>query len=185
MAIWESVLLTITGGLVAAGAGLLGTTLQVRQAARAGLAQHEREDRYRLHQERVAAYVEFAVSSGSARAAMQDLTSETDEDDDERRTARNDAQRHYLKIVLLGAAAVIVAARRMMAYADGVVFQRDPFDPDSWDDLLGSFLEAARHDLTGHTDLARAWAATHREPPPPRRRRPNHDASDPTDLSPL
>ncbi|GIG88223.1 hypothetical protein [Plantactinospora endophytica] len=168
MRIWESALLTVLGGLMAAGAGLLAAVLQGRQAARARAEQQSREDRYRLHQDRVAAYLDFHLSASNARGVMQDVTGETEEADAERRAARNATQHSYVMVMLIGGAETIAAARRTMVYIDGVVFRREPFDAPAWSDIIGGFQQAARYDLTGHRDLAEIWRMVDWPPPPPR-----------------
>ncbi|MGW4467221.1 hypothetical protein [Micromonospora sp. NPDC004704] len=169
MSIWESVSLTVVGGVVAAAAGLLGAAVQARQAAQARRDQEKREDRYRLHQDRLATYVAFHLCASDARAILQDLVDDDDEDDAQRRAVRNETQGAYAKVVLLGGAEVIVAARRIMVFIDGVVYRREPFDSGAWSDVIGSFQEAARYDLTGHRDLADIWARHDWPAPPPRR----------------
>jgi hypothetical protein len=169
VSIWESVLLTVVGGVVAAAAGLLGATLQARQAAQARQDQQKREDQYRLHQDRIATYVAFHLSASRARGIMQDVVGDAEEDDAQRRAVRNETQSAYIRVVLLGGAEVIMVARRIMAYIDSVVFRRGPFDSVIWTDAIGSFQEAARYDLTGHRDLADIWARADWPAPPPRR----------------
>jgi hypothetical protein len=154
MGVWESVLLTVAGGVMAAAAGLLGAAVQERQAARVRQDQQKREDQYRLHQDRVAAYIAFHLPASRARGIMQDAAGGTGEDATQRRAARNETHSAYVKVVLIGGADVIVAEHRIMTYIDSIVYQRELFDSNAWSDAIESFQEAARHDLTGHQDLA-------------------------------
>jgi hypothetical protein len=151
---WESVLSTVAGGAVAAGAGVLTALMQGRQASMLRAEQQRREDRYRLHRDRVDAYLAFHTAASEARRVLQNLTDGTPEDDRERRAARNATHLAYVKIALIGGAEVVAAARRMMIHIDGIAYGRAAFEVDAWNDVLDPFQEAARYNLTGQHDLA-------------------------------
>jgi hypothetical protein len=170
--VWESVLLTVVGGLMAAGAGTLGAAMQARQTARVRADEQKREDRYRLHQDCVAAYTAFHLSASAARRIMQNTSGNTDDDGAERRAARNDTHLAYVKIALVGDAGVVIAARRMMIYIDTVVYRQARFDTGEWTSGLDSFQEAARFSLTGHRDLVHIMSDMD-WPAPPQHRRPD------------
>jgi hypothetical protein len=112
------VLSTITGGAVAAGAGLLTALMQARQATRLRRDDHIREDRYRLYRDRVEAYIAFHTLASKARRVMQDFAEDTSDDDAERREARNVAHLAFVKVALIGGAEVVAAARRVMINID-------------------------------------------------------------------
>lgn len=170
---WNAMLLTIAGGAVAAGAGVLTTLVQARQASRLRYEQYMREDRYRLYQDRVGAYIEFQTSASKARRVLQDLADDTAADDTKRREVRNAAHLIYVRIVLIGGSGVVAAARRMMIKIDAITFGREAFDCESYRQVLGQFQEAARLDLTGRDDLATIMAEAEWPDAPPRPRGPS------------
>ncbi|GAA4670529.1 hypothetical protein [Phytohabitans rumicis] len=167
---WESMLSTMVGGAVAAGAGVLTTLVQARQASRMRYEQQQREDRYRLYQDRVEAYVTFHTLASKARRVLQDFTDDTADDDLERREARNEAHLTYVKIALIGGIEVVAAARRVMIKIDAVTYRREAFDSDLFRHVISKFQEAARRDLTGQDDLASILVETHWPDAPPRSR---------------
>ncbi len=165
---WESMLSTIVGGVVAAGAGGLTAFVQARQASRLRGQQQKHEDQYRLHQDRVPAYIAFRALAGKARGTLQDLTGDTPEGDAKRRDARNETHLAGIKIALIGGAEVVAAARRVMIHIDAITYGRDTFDTDAWSEVLAVFEEAARYDPTGLRDLASLMAVAAWPAPPPR-----------------
>ncbi|GAA4457624.1 hypothetical protein [Phytohabitans houttuyneae] len=167
---WESILLTLTGGAVAAGAGVLTALMQARHATRLRREQREHEDRYRLYQDRVDAYIAFQTLASKARRVLQDFTDDTPEDDAERREARNAAHLAFIKVALIGGAEVVAAGRQMMITIDAVTYGREPYDSERYRTVLSGFRAAARHDLTGQDDLASIVADGDWPAPPPRPR---------------
>lgn len=167
MGIWDSVLLTLVGGVVAASAGLLGSAFQARQTTRARREQHEREDQYRLHQDRVTAYIAFQDAVSRARRTIQNLVGDTEAEHAECRAARNEAHLAYVRVMLLGGSEVVAAARQTMIYLDGIVYRGEAFDASEWSAVNGWYQNAARHELTGQRDLPEIVAATDWPAPPP------------------
>jgi hypothetical protein len=168
--VWESLVSTAVGGVVAAAAGAVAMMIQSRQTARLRREQHEREDRYRLHQARVEAYLDFHTSASRTRAALQDFNSASGEDDVLRREARNATHLTYVRIALIGGTAVVASARRMMIHIDDITFGRTVFDASAWSNTLDEFQQTARQDLTGQRDLAAVTAQIDWLPPTPRPR---------------
>lgn len=132
--------------------------------------QQQREDRYRLYQDRVEAYVTFHALASKARRVLQDFIDDTADDDVERREARNEAHLTYVKIALIGGVEVVAAARRVMIKIDAVTYRREAFDSDLFRQVISMFQEAARRDLTGQDDLASIIVETHWPDAPPRSR---------------
>ncbi|MEU8306864.1 hypothetical protein AB0C84_25235 [Actinomadura sp. NPDC048955] len=64
----QSLALTGLGGLLAIVGTLLGHRWQAVEARHSRLENYQREDRYRLHQERRAAYADFHLAVGHARS---------------------------------------------------------------------------------------------------------------------
>jgi len=164
---WNSILSTIAGGAVAAGAGGLTSLIQARQAAQVRAEVRDREDQYRLHRDRVDAYIAFHAAIGSMRRILQNAANSAEEGNSRCRAARNDTHITYVRIALVGSTGVVAEARRMMIHIDAVTYGRAPFDSVVWNDALDGFQNAARYDLTGLKDLPTIISEVEWPAPPP------------------
>ena len=67
----QSLLLTAIGGVIGVGGALFAAQWQAREARRVRKEQEARDDRYRLMNERIAAYRTFYIAAGSARHIIE------------------------------------------------------------------------------------------------------------------
>jgi hypothetical protein len=145
MGLWQSLLLTGTGAIIASAATWLGTRLQFKEAGRIRREQYEREDLYRLHQARVVAYCDLYSAAGKVRATLAWDAAPPES----RRQARNAYWREAARVSLLGHEDVRNSAKAILAYVDAVIDGTTKFDPVTFGKVIQHLETAARTDLTG------------------------------------
>ena len=144
MAIWESLVLTALGGGIGVAGAVAGARMQANDARRSRQEQYEREDRFRLHQERIAAYSRFYVIVGQLRASLG-----TDPQGQAALDKRAELWHAYTGVLLLGSEAVLKIAVEVVLQADNVVWRGAPLDRDAWRQLIRRLQLALRTDLIG------------------------------------
>lgn len=150
--IWQSLALAAVGGFIGIVASWLSASTQIRAADRARSAQYDREDRYRLHGERVEAYSKFYLAAGHVRATLRS----TEADQSVKLAARSALWERYTTMVLLAEANVLDIASEVLAYTDRVVQQGEAFEAAAYRGLIHRFQRAARADVIGLADLPAA-----------------------------
>jgi hypothetical protein len=155
MNLWSSAILTALGGTIAIVGAWFGARFQAREARRARREAYDREDRFRLHKERVEAYSSFYIAAGHVRSV---LFNETDQPT--RISARSDLWATYTRIVLLGDLQFLQIAGSILKLADGVIRDGDTFSPEAFRELIQKLQRAGRADLIGAQDLAEVRPAT-------------------------
>jgi len=148
MAIWESLMLTALGGVIGLAGIWLGARVQAREADRVRREQFEREDRFRLHKERIAAYSEFYAATGRMRRLLkghQDLSL--------CREHRSVLWLAYTTVLLIGDRSVLGAATAILGWADSIIANEKTYDEKEYTDMIHRFQNVGRADLTGATDL--------------------------------
>jgi hypothetical protein len=141
---WASAVSAVVGGLIGMVGTLLGARLQFKEAARVRAEQHEHEDTYRLHRDRMDAYVEFYLAFGSLRKAATGNVDEAALMD-----ARNEIWAWYTCILLLGERQVLDITKEILAFATEVAYDSDKYDDEALRVLSMRFQEVARRDLVG------------------------------------
>ncbi|MFC8620411.1 hypothetical protein ACFT9M_28880 [Micromonospora purpureochromogenes] len=148
MAVWESLLLTALGGGIGTAGTWLGSRMQATQAERVQREQHEREDRFRLHKERIEAYSAFYIAAGHVRQILAEDRTLAD-----RRGARSEMWQAFTTVLLVGHRDVLDAASDLLGYTDSVISNQQDFEQDHYSWLIHRLQHAARTDLTGASDL--------------------------------
>jgi hypothetical protein len=157
MALWESAVLAgIGGGLTLIGTWA-GARWQAREAHRARAEQFAREDRFRLHRDRMETYASFLRAAGVMRAAMTRPSSALDD----ARKRRNALWHEYARLRLIGADEVVHVAGSVLELANQFVWQGAKFDDERHGALITSYVQCARSDLLG---LAAAGSDTRSSP---------------------
>ncbi|MFI5584392.1 hypothetical protein ACIA5G_05105 [Amycolatopsis sp. NPDC051758] len=149
MALWESAVLAgLAGGLTMTGTWL-GFRWQSREARRGRTEQFAREDRFRLHNERLEAYSAFYLAAGHMRSGMRQLrlanpaASAAHEVHGQRRTLWE----AFATVRLIGTDDVVEAASAVLAYATEVDHLETEFDIDHYDSLIRDYVRQARSGL--------------------------------------
>lgn len=148
MAVWESLLLTALGGGIGTAGTLLGMRMQAREAGRVRRQQCEREDRFRLHKDRIEAYSSYYVAAGHMRKALV-----SDADLEVKREVRRELWHAFTTIVLIGERTVLESASTLLVYADRVIAGDLKFDKKHYGELIWRLQRAGRADLIGVADL--------------------------------
>jgi hypothetical protein len=151
MAVWDALVLTALGGAIGTGGTWFGARIQAREAARVRSEQYVREDRFRLHKERVEAYSAFWVAAGNLRGHLDANARgiRVPGGGLQQRELRNLLWDTYTRVALVGAKPVLDAASNILGYADRVISAGHPFDRDKFADLTGQLRRAGRADLAG------------------------------------
>lgn len=108
-----------------------------------------REDKFRLHKERVEAYSAFYIKAGVARQVMTSGA--------ERRglnKARNALWTTYTRLALVGGNDVAGAASRVLKYVNGVAYHGETFESARYRELVVEFQRVARLDVVGAVEEA-------------------------------
>jgi len=145
MTLWESAVLAgIGGGLTLIGTWA-GARWQAREAQRARAEQFAREDRFRLHRDRMETYASFLRVAGAMRAAMTRPSSVLED----ARKRRNALWQEYARLRLIGADQVAHVAESILELANQFVWQGAKFDDERHRALIASYVQCARSDLLG------------------------------------
>lgn len=138
----QSLLLTALGGVLGIGGALLASQWQAREARRIRKEQDARDDRYRLMQERITAYRDFYIAAGSARHVIQRQAPTQ-----EIRQARDTMWEAFTLVALIGDKGTWDQARTMLRMIDVVTFEGSPFNVETWNELIRSYVRISRFDL--------------------------------------
>lgn len=150
------------GGLLTIVGTFLGHRWQTLEARRGRQEVHEREDRYRLHQDRRVAYVGFHLALGNARSVFSDVEAGAAQDWLLKvREARAEAWVALVPLWHVGSERVVDAAAKIMNHIDAVAWRGKEVDLDTWSALMEEYVIAVRSDLLGanmgFTSVARNW----------------------------
>jgi hypothetical protein len=150
-----SLLLTCVGGLIAITGSIVGQRMQARTERRSRAAQHDREDRFRLHKERTKLYSRFYLDMKTLRrAVMRQEEPSTRGTDEAINAAQDTAWWTFAKIRLMGSPDVVVAARSLMLYITAAISGEGEFELEHWSALVVAYRTAARGDLIGSDQVA-------------------------------
>jgi hypothetical protein len=147
----ESLLAAAVGGVLVITGTLASTVWQATSAKNTQRVQIAREDRYRLARDRIAAYTTFLQAAGSTRQAMAYHAGQ------DRGTAnllkslrgqRNELWDAFTVVALIGDEDTRRAANDILVNVDQVAWRHVPFDPEAWSQLIGTYMRAARAELT-------------------------------------
>lgn len=146
--IWTSLLLTLTGGLLAIAGTVTSLRIQAKNAAMARQEQYKREDGYRLFDKRQLAYSELYLRVGEVRRTLAILSRNKDSKEAFlfAREARNKYWSAYAVVRLIGSLEVFEAANELFKWIDESRDTRE-FDDASYRKFLSRFTEAARSEL--------------------------------------
>jgi hypothetical protein len=144
MATWDSMLSAALGGLIGVTGTVLGSRMQAREAGRVRAEQHDREDRFRLHKERIDAYSAFYIAAGHARRVLSGQPSGTMAAD-----VRAEVWHAYTRVLLVGHRRVLDVADEILVYTTAVAFKGVSFDLDQYRGLISRLQHATRLDLIG------------------------------------
>ena len=144
MALVDSLLSAALGGLIGTSGTLLAWRTQAREARRTRGEQYRREDSFRLHAERVAAYHDFYMAAGHARGFMQRPHTE-----DMVAEARREIWDGYPKLVIVAEEGVLRVASEILSYMTGVAHEGEEFDLEEYKALIRKYQFAIRADIIG------------------------------------
>jgi hypothetical protein len=146
--IWASLLLTLTGGLLAITGTVTSLRIQAKNAAIARQEQYKREDSYRLFDKRQLAYSELYLHVGEVRRTLAILSRNKDSREafQAAREARNQYWSAYAVVRLIGSPDVFEAAKDLFKWMDESRDTRE-FDDASYRKFLSRFTEVARSEL--------------------------------------
>lgn len=142
MALLDSLLATAVGGFIATTGTLLAWRTQAREARRIRIEQYEREDRFRLHKDRIDAYSAFYIAAGHARRILLGHSMDQPAQD-----VRAEVWHAFTRVVLVGDQMVLDVANDILAYVTDVVFKGTTFDVDHYRDLIWRLQATARADV--------------------------------------
>ncbi|MFI5895945.1 hypothetical protein ACIA5D_38195 [Actinoplanes sp. NPDC051513] len=151
MAIWESLALAAAGGVIGTVGTWVGARTQIRAADRARNVQYARDDKYRLHKERIEAYSRFYIAAGRVRAT---LYSNPLPDEPTKLAVRRELWDKFTTMVLLAEASVLHVANDILDYTDSVFWRGERFQLDIYVELIQRLQRAARADVIGFADSA-------------------------------
>jgi hypothetical protein len=169
MALWDSVLLAAVGGGLTTLGTWLGFRWQAREARQVRSEQLVRDDRFRLHKERMESYASFLREVGDARRALARFAASGNDPSEARRAARdqrNSLWKEYTTLSLIGAKDVVDAASSVLQLVTAVAWGDVRFDDKHYDDLVGVYMESARSDLLAQAALSptpTGGTTTHRD----------------------
>ncbi|MEU8003217.1 hypothetical protein AB0B66_18830 [Catellatospora sp. NPDC049111] len=155
MDLWESILLAALGGVIAILAGVVGSRLQERTASRVRAELHAREDRFRLHKERVDAYAHFHVMASDALRALKFYSREPANADLRERLweKRNLVFYACIPIELFGHDSVNTTAWALIHYIDASSADPATFDQEVWTRLINDYRRTVRTAVIGEERL--------------------------------
>ncbi|QKW39375.1 hypothetical protein HUT06_39520 [Actinomadura sp. NAK00032] len=145
----QSLALTGLGGLLAIVGTLLGHRRQAAEARHSRLEGYQREDRYRLHQERRMAYADFHLAIGRARSMVRTIEMADGDDDgfNKIKDARSDVWAALVPLWHVGSEEVVRTAGEFLSRIDAVMQEGSRLDLDQWKDLVKDYASAVRRDL--------------------------------------
>ncbi len=164
MSLWESLLLSGAGGVLALGGTWVGFQIQVREQRRARSEQVSRENLLRLHAERVAGYTDFYREGGEMRAVLGRLAGAPNDDAliTEARRQREVLWNECARVTLIGSRLAASNAWALLNYVTDVTHGDAVLDSDQYRLLIWDFILAARADLIfpdePDTPLAQVWS---------------------------
>lgn len=146
--VWTSLLLTLTGGVLAITGTVTSLRIQGKHAALARQEQYKREDGYRLFDKRQLAYSELYLRLGPVRRCLVRLSRNSDSEEavNAALEARNQYWSAYAVVRLIGSPEVCKAASNMLRWIDESRDSRQ-YDDASYGNLLNHFTSGARSDL--------------------------------------
>jgi hypothetical protein len=143
VALLDSLLSAGVGGLIGTTGTLLAWRTQAKEARRIREEQYDREDRFRLHKERVEAYSAFYVAAGHARRTLR-----SDPTEESAMEARAEVWHKFTRVLLVGDRPVLDAASDILAYVTAVAHEGRRFDVDHYSELIWRLQATARADIT-------------------------------------
>jgi len=146
--VWTSLLLTLTGGIVAITGTVTSLRIQAKHAALARQEEYKREDRYRLFEKRQLAYCELYLRLGAVRQSLSILSENSDSEEavNAASEARSQYWAAYTVVRLIGSSDVYNAANDLLRWIDQSIDVKQ-FDIPSYRSLLNRFTRAARAEL--------------------------------------
>jgi hypothetical protein len=142
---WLAPLLSaLLGGTIGVIGTLLGARTQIKEARQVRAEEYARDDKFRLHKERLEAYSEFYIAAGHGRRILiQD-----DPAKDDMKAVRSECWHAYTKIVLVGDDAVLEVSGEILSHVTDVAFNKLTFDREYYKSLIHRLQSATRSSLT-------------------------------------
>jgi hypothetical protein len=125
----------------------------MRAADRVRRVQYAREERDRLHKERVDAYSKFYLAADQVGATLRSII---EPDHPTELTVRRELWARFTTMVLVAEVGVLNIADEILNYTDGVIWRQEAFDAAAYRGLIHRFQRAARADVIGLVDLPSA-----------------------------
>jgi len=146
--LWQPLLLTGLGGVLAIAGTVIGQFWHARTARQERHEQWAREDAYRLHGERREAYAAFYLAAGHARLIMATYPAPiSSEGLAELEEARMALWKEFVSVRLIGVRDVLAAARTLLTMVDRVAQRQEEFAPTPWVEAIDVYVGRARRDL--------------------------------------
>jgi hypothetical protein len=142
---WITPLLSaLFGGTIGVIGTLLGARTQIKEARQVRTEQYDRDDKFRLHKEKLEAYAKFYVAAGHGRRIlMRDDTNMDDAAD-----VRSECWHAYTKIVLIGDDDVLKVSGEILSHVTDIAFKELSFDRKYYEGLIRRLQTATRASLT-------------------------------------
>jgi hypothetical protein len=142
VALLDSLLSAAVGGFIGTTGTLLAWHTQAREARRVRMEQYEREDRFRLHKERIDAYSAFYVAAGHARPILGNRPTGQSAKD-----VRSELWHAYTQILLVGDRTVLDVANDILTYVTAIVFEGTTFEENHYRQLIWRLQAGTRADI--------------------------------------
>jgi hypothetical protein len=104
--------------------------------------QYDRDDRYRLMEQRIAAYRDFYIAAGAARHVIMGETSGP-----EIREARTVLWEAFTLLAVIGDETTWDQARKLLHVVTAVAFDNMQFNVKEWNEMIRRFVEVSRLEL--------------------------------------
>lgn len=146
--VWTSLLLTLTGGVLAIAGTATSLRIQAKHANLARQEEYKSEDTYRLFEKRQLAYSELYLRLGPVRRCLSALYQNSDSEEAAKAAseARSQYWSAYTVVRLIGSPEVYNAANDLLRWIDQSMDVKQ-FDSSSYRSLLNRFTRAARAEL--------------------------------------
>lgn len=142
---WLTPLLSaFLGGTIGVIGTLLGARTQIKEARHVRTEEYARDDKFRLHKERLEAYSEFYIAAGHGRRVL--IQDDAVKDDME--AVRSECWHAYIKIVLIGDNDVLQVSGEILGHVTDVAFSQLPFDREYYKSLIHRLQTVTRSSLT-------------------------------------